>query len=47
MILATLFGTVFWIIYGFLINGKPVVIMNAIFGIIIAYQLFLKIRHEK
>ena len=47
MILATLVGTVFWIIYGFLINGMPIIVMNIIFGIIVLYQLYLKIKHEK
>ena len=47
MIISTLLGTLFWIIYGFLINGMPIVIMNVIFGIIVLYQLYLKIKHEK
>lgn len=47
MILATLIGTAFWIIYGFVINGMPVIIMNSLFGIIVMYQLYLKIKHEK
>lgn len=46
MILATLIGTIFWIGYGFLINGMPVIIMNSIFGVIVVYQLFLKIKHD-
>ncbi|MBI3027740.1 PQ-loop repeat-containing protein [Candidatus Woesearchaeota archaeon] len=44
MIIATLVGTVFWIVYGVLINGKPIIIMNTIFGVIVSYQLFLKIK---
>lgn len=47
MILATLIGTAFWIGYGFLINGMPVIIMNSLFGVIVLYQLYLKINHEK
>ena len=47
MILATLIGTVFWIVYGFLINGMPVIVMNIIFGIIVLCQLYLKIKHER
>ena len=46
MILATLIGTVFWIAYGFLINGTPVIVMNTLFGVIVIYQLYLKIKHE-
>lgn len=47
MILATLIGTIFWITYGFLINGMPVIVMNSIFGIIVVFQLYLKIKHDK
>ena len=46
MILATLIGTVFWITYGVLIISKPIVIMNSIFGVIVLYQLYLKIKHD-
>ena len=46
MILATLIGTLFWIAYGFLIKGSPVVVMNSIFGIIVLYQLYLKIKYD-
>jgi len=31
MIVATFIGTVFWIIYGYLIKSNPVLIMNIIF----------------
>ena len=47
MILATLIGTAFWIAYGFLIDSMPVIVMNTVFGIIVLYQLYLKIRHER
>lgn len=47
MILATLIGTIFWVVYGFLIKGMPVITMNIIFGLIVFYQLYLKIKHEK
>ena len=47
MILATIIGTVFWISYGFLISSNPVFIMNTIFGIIILYQLYLKLTYSK
>ena len=46
MIVATLVGTLFWIFYGTLIKGMPVIIMNGIFGIIVFYQLYLKIKHD-
>ena len=47
MIVATLIGTAFWVTYGFLISSGPVAIMNSIFGIIVLYQFYLKIRHHK
>ena len=47
MIVATLIGTIFWVIYGFLINGLPIIIMNIIFGFVVLYQLYLKIRYDK
>jgi len=46
MILATLIGTIFWVIYGFLINSLPVLIMNFIFGIVVLFQLYLKIKYS-
>ena len=46
MIVATLVGTIFWVTYGYLIKGMPVLIMNIIFGIIVVFQLFLKIKYE-
>jgi len=47
LIVATLIGTVFWIIYGVLIRRMPIIVMNIIFGITVLYQLYLKIKYEK
>ena len=47
MIIATFVGTVFWILYGYLINSKPVLIMNIIFGFVVLFQLFLKLKYQK
>ena len=47
MIVATFVGTVFWILYGYLINSKPVLIMNIIFGFVVLFQLFLKLKYQK
>jgi len=47
MIIATLIGTIFWVIYGFIIISMPVIIMNMIFGVIVICQLCLKIKYEK
>ncbi|MCX6821718.1 MAG: SemiSWEET family transporter [Candidatus Aenigmarchaeota archaeon] len=47
LIVATLIGTVFWIIYGVLIESMPIIIVNIIFGITVLYQLYLKIKYDK
>ncbi|MDP3766046.1 MAG: SemiSWEET family transporter [Nanoarchaeota archaeon] len=47
MIIATFIGTIFWLFYGFLISAKPIIIMNSIFGFVVLYQLYLKIKYEK
>ncbi len=46
MIISTIIGTIFWVIYGFLIDGLPIIIMNSIFGLIVLYQLHLKMIHS-
>lgn len=47
MIVATLTGTSFWIVYGALIKSKPIIIMNTIFLFVVSYQLYLKIKFGK
>jgi MtN3 and saliva related transmembrane protein len=47
LIIATIIGTIFWIIYGIMIESMPLIIMNIIFGITVLYQLYLKIKYEK
>ena len=47
MIIATFVGTAFWVAYGFFINSMPVIIMNIIFGVIVIFQLYLKIKYDK
>lgn len=47
MIIATLVGTIFWEIYGFMAKSMPLIIMNGLFGVIVLSQLYLKMRYEK
>jgi len=47
MIIATLIGTAFWITYGFLIKALPVILMNSLFGVIVMFQLFLKMKYKE
>ncbi|MBI4143423.1 hypothetical protein HY487_00900 [Candidatus Woesearchaeota archaeon] len=46
MIAATFIGTLFWITYGYFIKSSPVLVMNIIFGVIVLFQLFLKIKYD-
>lgn len=47
MIIAVLIGTIMWIIYGFLVNGLPIIVTNIVFGSVVLFQLYLKIKYEK
>jgi len=46
MILATLFSSIIWTIYGYLINSNPLILTNIIFGLTVLVQLYLKIKHN-
>ena len=47
MLIATIFGSVFWLMYGILISSMPIIVMNSIFSIIVLCQLYLKLKYEK
>jgi len=47
MVVLILIGTALWIIYGLLVNDKPVLAVNVILVAIISYLLYLKIKYEK
>lgn len=47
MLVATLIGTIFWLIYGFLVNGTPIIITNTVFTVFVIFQLYLKIKYQK
>ena len=47
MIIATVMGTIFWEIYAFVIWNKPLIIMNGLFGFVVLYQLYLKIKYKE
>ena len=47
MLIATIFGSVFWLMYGILISAMPIIVMNSIFILIVLCQLYLKIKYEK
>ena len=45
MIIATMFGSFFWVAYGIIIWSMPVAIMNYTFLLMVTYQLYLKIKY--
>ncbi|MBI2102189.1 hypothetical protein HYT53_06280 [Candidatus Woesearchaeota archaeon] len=47
MLISILIGTAFWIAYGIMVQGMPVIVLNIIYFFVVAYQLFLKIKYEK
>lgn len=47
MIVCQIAGTVLWLVYDFLVGGKPIILMNSFFIFVILYLLFLKIKYEK
>ncbi len=47
LILTTLIGTIFWWLYGVINKVGPLIISNSILGIIVIYQLFLKLKYQK
>lgn len=46
MILATLIGTGLWITYGVLTGGRPIIVMNVMFGVLVIMLLLLKLRDD-
>lgn len=47
MILATLAGTILWLVYGVIINAAPIIVMNVVFGVLVSVLLFLKVRYDR
>ena len=47
LIIITLIGTVFWWFYGFGIKDGPIFVCNTILGIVVIYQLYLKIKYGR
>ena len=46
MLISILIGTAFWIVYGILTKGMPVIVLNSFYLLVVSYQLFLKIKYE-
>ncbi len=47
MLISLIIGTLFWIVYGFMVQGMPVIVLNIIYLFVVSYQLFLKIKYDK
>lgn len=47
MLVMTLTGVGFWIAYGLLAPSTPLVVTNAVFGLLVAYQLWLKLKYDQ
>lgn len=47
MLISLIIGTLFWIVYGIIVQGMPVIVLNSVYLFVVSYQLFLKIKYEK
>ena len=47
MLISLIIGTLFWIVYGVMVQGMPIIVLNIIYLVVVAYQLFLKVKYEK
>src|SRR3989344_5483054 len=47
MLISLIIGTLFWIAYGIMAQGMPVIVLNSIYLFVVSYQLFLKIKYDK
>lgn len=47
MLVLIISATLLWIVYGFMIDSKPVIAVNAVYSLVVGFQLYLKIKYEK
>ena len=47
MLISIIIGTVLWLIYGFMVDGMPIIVLNSIYLFVVSYQLYLKVKYEK
>jgi len=45
MLVLMISATLLWIVYGFMIDSKPVIVVNGVYLLVIVFQLFLKIKY--
>lgn len=38
-------ATLLWIVYGFMIDSKPVIAVNGVYSLVVGFQLYLKIKY--
>ena len=47
MPVSIIIGTVLWLIYGFMANSMPIILLNSIYLFVVSYQLYLKVKYDK
>jgi len=47
MLISLIAGTLFWIVYGIMAQGMPVIVLNIIYLFVVSYQLYLKVKYEE
>ena len=47
LILTTIIGTIFWWLYGIINKVEPLILSNSILGLVVIYQLYLKLKYKK
>lgn len=47
MLLMIMASILLWLIYGILVGNKPIIIVNGIYVLVVAFQFYLKIRYNR
>lgn len=47
MLISLIAGTLFWIAYGIMAQGMPIIVLNGIYLFVVSYQLYLKVKYEE
>ena len=47
MPISLIVGTILWLVYGFIVDSMPIIMLNIIYLLVVSYQLYLKIKYDK
>ena len=47
LLIASIIGTAFWLMYGYILKNWPILVANTTFIVIVLWQLDLKIHYDK